>query len=639
MFTCFEFPLPSLLVVATELFERMGFYVISITKGTFLTQRLGFDKAMSIQLSSLFGSSIYLYCLVGGVVADSCLGRYRTIASFAVLYSFGMSVAATATIPILTSSILFVVGVFLLVPLASGGIKPVVSTFAADQVEIEDHAKADKVKGRIYSAFYVITMLGAAISSGFLCNIATTPQSFGISEDWGYFVAYMVAAIGMVIGTTIFCLGAPLYNTRQVVKASPTGDLVRAVVYSGRKSVRGAICLFGWLLTLPYMVLYIQQGLSADTTLAWLALVLYVVQFACLIWAHSDNSFLELPDRDGYDDQDHDLDRITIEEVRLTFQAIPLMLTVSFTWYFMWRLSSQYYYHQVCQMDVHFFGGQINGSIMYLANNLAVIIAMPVVEACFYPCIARLRGQVHVSVQAKLVMGVMVTALGVGSAAILEWARHASPIIHPPGWTPEASLQVRFPDLTNFADLHLVSLVEPLMGQCVVDGIDYCSNCAPKCPAQTCGATMGIYMSQLSMWWMVIPYFLEGIAEIMVVPVLQYLAYSFAPPKARTLTQALVLTFTGVYPLASTSILTTMFKTAIPDDLNRGMALGFNIGIEIFYIIPILFALPAVPAILCVNRHAPLVDPEVALDIAKVQEKKTDDSEEDDDDDDSDVEL
>merc|ERR1712039_383768 len=77
-------------------------------------------------------------------------------------------------------------------------------------------------------------------------------------------------------------------------------------------------------------------------------------------------------------------------------------------------------------------------------------------------------------------------------------------------------------------------------------------------------------MSDMSVWWMAIPYAMIGIGEILVNPVLQHTAYEGAPESMRSLLQAFNLFAMGGMPNAISAGISLATKRFTPDNLNDG---------------------------------------------------------------------
>merc|ERR1712137_1283678 len=203
------------------------------------------------------------------------------------------------------------------------------------------------------------------------------------------------------------------------------------------------------------------------------------------------------------------------------------------------------------------------------------------------------------SFSTKFLIGLTLAGTSTIIAWVLEVNRRGSTVIAPPHWSPNASWERRFPGIPSNASSKVVGL----MGVCNVNGTEYCSNCAKQ--SKVDGIDVGIYMSDISMWWMVLPYFIVGCAEALINPLLQYYAYAFTPAPARALLQGICLVFTAMYPEALTAVFTLWLKAHVPNNLNDTFKfLGMNMGIDAFYLVGIMFLIPAVPLVTLVTRCA-----------------------------------
>merc|ERR1711939_456655 len=77
-------------------------------------------------------------------------------------------------------------------------------------------------------------------------------------------------------------------------------------------------------------------------------------------------------------------------------------------------------------------------------------------------------------------------------------------------------------------------------------------------------------MSDMSVWWMAIPYMMIGIGEILVNPVLQHTAYEGAPESMRSMLQAFNLFAMGGMPNAIAAGISMATQTYTPNNLNNG---------------------------------------------------------------------
>lgn len=83
-----------------------------------------------------FVAFAYISPLFGSVIADNYFGRFRVILWMSIIYVIGHVLLSVGAIPELDHSIrsIFDFGGLAVIAFATGGIKPCVSAFAADQV-------------------------------------------------------------------------------------------------------------------------------------------------------------------------------------------------------------------------------------------------------------------------------------------------------------------------------------------------------------------------------------------------------------------------------------------------------------------------------------------------------------------------
>jgi dipeptide/tripeptide permease len=95
-----------------------------------------FENSTALLLYHAFVSLGYFSSLFGSIAADNYFGRFRVILWVSLVYVSGHVLLSAGAIPSLdytVRSILDFSGLFV-IALATGGIKPCVATFAADQV-------------------------------------------------------------------------------------------------------------------------------------------------------------------------------------------------------------------------------------------------------------------------------------------------------------------------------------------------------------------------------------------------------------------------------------------------------------------------------------------------------------------------
>ena len=111
-----------------------------------------------------------------------------------------------------------------LIALGTGGIKPCVSSFGADQFDNNDETEHKKMSS-FFNWYYFSINIGALISSSVLVYIQDN-----YSWEWGY----GIPAIAMGIAVSCFLSGSFLYRYRKV-GGSPLTQMLQVCVAACRK--------------------------------------------------------------------------------------------------------------------------------------------------------------------------------------------------------------------------------------------------------------------------------------------------------------------------------------------------------------------------------------------------------------------
>ena len=183
-------------IIGNEAAERFSFYGMRAILVVFMTQYL-VDSSGALDVMSeteakgwyhLFVSAVYLTPLLGALLSDGLLGKYRTIILLSLLYCAGHAALA------LDDSRWGLVAGLGMIALGAGGIKPCVSSHLGDQFGHSNQG----LLSRAFAWFYFSINLGAFFSS------LATPWMLA---RFGSTVAFAVPGILMLIATLTFWAG------------------------------------------------------------------------------------------------------------------------------------------------------------------------------------------------------------------------------------------------------------------------------------------------------------------------------------------------------------------------------------------------------------------------------------------------
>jgi POT family proton-dependent oligopeptide transporter len=191
-----SWPKGILYIIGNEAAERFSFYGMKTILAVFMTQYLlsssGENDPMSESDASfwvhVFNWGVYLTPLLGGLVADIFLGKYRTIILLSIVYCLGHFALALDETRLGLSIGLSLIAV------GAGGIKPCVSAHVGDQFGKTNAG----LLNRAFSWFYLAINLGAAIST------ILTPV---LLDKYGPWLAFGIPGVLMSIATFVFWMG------------------------------------------------------------------------------------------------------------------------------------------------------------------------------------------------------------------------------------------------------------------------------------------------------------------------------------------------------------------------------------------------------------------------------------------------
>ena len=183
-------------ILGNEAAERFSFYGMRAILVVFMTQYLLNSQGQPAPLSDeeakgwyhLFVSAVYFTPILGALISDIWLGKYRTIILLSLVYCAGHFVLALDD-----TRFGLIIGLSL-IAVGAGGIKPCVSAHMGDQFGEQNQP----LLSHAFSWFYFSINLGATVS------ILLTPW---LLKQYGASIAFLVPGILMAIATFTFWMG------------------------------------------------------------------------------------------------------------------------------------------------------------------------------------------------------------------------------------------------------------------------------------------------------------------------------------------------------------------------------------------------------------------------------------------------
>ncbi|KAL5550082.1 hypothetical protein UlMin_000258 [Ulmus minor] len=225
-------------ILGNECCERLAYYGINSNLVNYLKFQLNQRNVVAVNNVTNWSGTCYVTPLLGAFLADAYLGRYWTIAAFSIIYVFGMTLLTlSASLHVLEpfcddknichpkgpQTAVSFVGLYL-IALGTGGIKPCVSSFGADQFDDSDEAEK-KNKSSFFNWFYFSINIGALVAASVLVWIQT-------NVGWGW--GFGIPAVAMAIAVISFFSGTKLYRNQRP-GGSPLTRICQVIVASFRK--------------------------------------------------------------------------------------------------------------------------------------------------------------------------------------------------------------------------------------------------------------------------------------------------------------------------------------------------------------------------------------------------------------------
>tara|TARA_Y100000814_G_scaffold235026_1_gene179020 strand:- start:307 stop:1626 length:1320 start_codon:yes stop_codon:yes gene_type:complete len=231
-------------IIGNELAERFSFYGMKCILIVFMTKYLmdhngnynTMSNAEATHWYHLFTSAVYYTPILGAIISDVFLGKYRTILFLSIVYCLGH-----LTLALDETAWGLAIGLSL-ISVGAGGIKPCVSAHVGDQFGKTNSHLLEKV----FSWFYLSINLGAFIST------MLTPI---LLKYYGSHIAFGIPGILMFIATILFWMGRNTF-----IHIPPGGMKFLKEVFSreGLTAI-GKLCII-YIFIAPFWSLFDQTG-------------------------------------------------------------------------------------------------------------------------------------------------------------------------------------------------------------------------------------------------------------------------------------------------------------------------------------------------------------------------------------------
>ncbi|XP_004308589.1 PREDICTED: protein NRT1/ PTR FAMILY 5.4-like [Fragaria vesca subsp. vesca] len=218
----------AIFIIFVEVAERFAYYGLAGNLIMYLTNELHQPTATAAKNVNMWIGLSSLFPILGAIVADSYLGRFKTIIYSTCIYFLGMVMLclSASVVPRHYREGAYFVALYILA-VGEGGHKPCVQTFAADQFD-EETDEDKEVKSSFFNWWYLAIVFTA---------IVATLGIIYIQDDVSWVLSYGVLAVIIAVGLVLFLLGMQRYRYQDnlLVGASPLTMVAQVFVAAARK--------------------------------------------------------------------------------------------------------------------------------------------------------------------------------------------------------------------------------------------------------------------------------------------------------------------------------------------------------------------------------------------------------------------
>ncbi|CAH1432851.1 unnamed protein product [Lactuca virosa] len=410
---------PASLILGIEICERLSTMGIAVNLVTYLGGTMHLSSSASANVVTDFMGTSFLLCLLGGFLADTFLGRYKTIVIFASIQTLGTCALALSTkLPQLRPppchsfenckqasglqmGILYLA--LYLIAVGTGGLKSSVSGFGTDQ--FDEKNEEEKIQmAYFFNRFFFFISLGTLMAVTVLVYIQDE-----VGRSW----AYGICSVSMFTAILVILSGTKRYRYKKSA-GSPIVQIFQVIVAAIKKRK----------MDLPY-----DSGLLYENS-PEVSRIHHTNQFRCLdkaaIVAEGD---FEKNSSSSWNPWK--LCTVTrVEEVKMMVRLLPIWATTILFWTTYAQMIT-FSVEQAATMRRTVGGFQIPAGSLTVFFVAAILLSCAVYDSLIIPIWKKWKGTPGFTDLQRIGLGLALSALGMAAASLGEVKRLSVARGHP----------------------------------------------------------------------------------------------------------------------------------------------------------------------------------------------------------------
>ena len=391
-------------IAFVELVERMSYYGTVAVYSNFISKArptptgaalnpddaeavpgaLGMGKQVAFSLTTFNAFWVYVCPLFGAWIADTYLGRFKTILYSVIVAEIGHLILVASSAPKVldkpdTALGVFVLGI-LVMGLGTGTFKPNISPLIAEQVP-QEKMRVEVVKGeriivdpavtmtRIYNYFYLFINIGALVGQ----------ISMVYAERYvGFWLAYLIPTVMFLVALPVL-----IYCKKFYILAPPSGNVIGP-----------AFKLLFKALGRGFSINPLKTWRSWNDGQMWQAVKPSTLGASAPKWYNFDDAW--------------------VDEVRRGFAACSVFFWVPIFWLAYRQMDSN-----LTNMCATMKLGGVPNDILSNLDPIAIIIIVPIMDTLVYPFLR--RKNIRFTPIKKIAAGFFIGSFSMVWASVLQY--------------------------------------------------------------------------------------------------------------------------------------------------------------------------------------------------------------------------
>ncbi|KAL4318571.1 hypothetical protein GQ457_18G003460 [Hibiscus cannabinus] len=406
---------PAALVLGIEVCERLSTMGIAVNLVTYLVGVMHLPSSTSANVVTDFMGTSFLLCLLGGFLADSFLGRYKTIAVFSIIQTLGTGALAIVTkLPQLRPppchaseshtckrangfqmGILYVA--LYLIALGTGGLKSSVSGFGTDQFDEKDEKEKAQMT-YFFNRFFFFISIGTLTAVTVLVYLQDE-----VGRSW----SYGICSVSMFAAILIFLSGTKRYRYKKSL-GSPIVQIFQVIVAATNKIK----------MDLPYNSELLYEDTPEAQRIHHSDQLRFLDKAAIVAEGDFERDVVSAPNP-------WKLCSVTrVEEVKMMVGLLPVWATTIIFWTTYAQMMT-FSVEQASTMERSIGGFLIPAGSLTVFFVAAILITLAVYDRLIMPVWKKWKGKPGFTNLQRIAIGLVLSTFGMAAAALAEKKRLA----------------------------------------------------------------------------------------------------------------------------------------------------------------------------------------------------------------------